>query len=223
MTTNSNRAKTIRGVFALTAVLVLAAACGSETTDFDSGGGGSQGAASGSGGTASGTGGSSSGSNQGGSAQGGSGPNGGSNSGGASSGTSGATATGGTSGSSATGGASGTGQTGGDAGAAAVAGTGGSPATGGNAGAGTGGKGGAGGAPVACSSNLDAMDMCGRLGTSCLCCPIGGPGLACICTTQCTTNADCTDASRPVCNIDKMFTEHGICAPEGFICRWGSN
>ena len=66
------------------------------------------------------------------------------------------------------------------------------------------------------------MDMCGRQGAACLCCPIGGPAQTCICTTACTESAECTDRARPVCNIDKQFTETGICAPEGFICRWGA-
>jgi hypothetical protein len=34
--------------------------------------------------------------------------------------------------------------------------------------------------------------------------------------------ADCTEPSRPTCNIDTQFTERGICTPEGFVCRWGT-
>jgi hypothetical protein len=73
-----------------------------------------------------------------------------------------------------------------------------------------------------CYPDADAMDLCGPRGASCLCCPLGGPAQACICTTQCTTSDDCTEPSRPTCNIDTQFTESGICTPEGFVCRWGT-
>jgi hypothetical protein len=33
---------------------------------------------------------------------------------------------------------------------------------------------------------------------------------------------DCDDPSLPDCNIDTRYTERGICAPSGFVCRWGS-
>jgi len=204
--------------------LVVAPSCGgSRTANFENGGssgagtsgsdsGGSNGTGDGganAGGSAGdGAGGSSSGAAQGGSgAEAGADPKGGSSMGGATSGSAGDVSTGGSSGTSATGGVAGA-QGGGS-------GTGGSQA-------GRGGTAGNGGAPTQCLPESDAMDMCGRLGASCLCCPIGGPMQACICTTSCTSSADCHDASRPICNIDTRYTETGICTPDGFICRWGT-
>jgi hypothetical protein len=45
--------------------------------------------------------------------------------------------------------------------------------------------------------------------TSCVCC--GGFSPGCICSTHCTTNADCTDPVRPVC-------DQGVCSDGAFLC-----
>lgn len=204
----------ILGTLAILGTAALVHGCGSETN--------------GSGGNGAGDGGESgaAGSSTGATSQGGSQSTGGS--GGASSGGSG---TSGTSGSGASGssGASGapSGGDGGTSGGSGSSGEGGGGAGAGGEGGGSAGRAGAGGAgaggaPTTCNPNSDAMDMCGRLGASCLCCPIGGPMETCICTTQCTTDDDCTEPSRPHCNIDTRFTERGICTPEEFVCRWGS-
>lgn len=57
-------------------------------------------------------------------------------------------------------------------------------------------------------------------GLTCSCCPIGGPGQTCICSTPCTSSAQCTDSSRPLCNVDP-FTEMGFCTATDFFCCWG--
>ena len=62
-------------------------------------------------------------------------------------------------------------------------------------------------------------------GTTCECCPAGGPSEHCLCTTRCSTDADCTDPVRPDCNRASGGaggSMTGICAPAGFVCRWGS-
>jgi len=215
--------------WALVGVAVAPGCGGSRSTNFDEGGssgtgasgsdtGGSSGAPSGG---SSGMGGSS-GDAQGGSATGGT-STGGTSTGGTSTGgsTSGGDSTGGvaTGGSSTAGGGAGGNGAGGRAtGGRAMGGA----LAGGMGGVSNAGKGGAGGAPVMCVANSDAMDRCGQSGTSCLCCPLGGPATACICTTQCMTDDDCKDAVRPHCNIDTRFTERGICTPEEFVCRWGT-
>jgi hypothetical protein len=46
-------------------------------------------------------------------------------------------------------------------------------------------------------------------GNSCLCC--GGFVVGCLCTTSCSSDADCTDPTRPVCNA-------GICSDNAPLC-----
>jgi hypothetical protein len=45
--------------------------------------------------------------------------------------------------------------------------------------------------------------------TSCVCC--GGFSPGCICSTNCMTDADCTDPVRPVC-------DQGVCSDGAFLC-----
>ncbi|HJL15563.1 MAG TPA: Hint domain-containing protein [Sandaracinaceae bacterium LLY-WYZ-13_1] len=63
---------------------------------------------------------------------------------------------------------------------------------------------------------------CDEAGTSCECCPAGGPTQRCLCTTTCNGDEDCTDPSRPHCNRPETGIEMGICTPEEFGCAWGS-
>lgn len=66
---------------------------------------------------------------------------------------------------------------------------------------------------------------CDGAGTMCLCCPAGGPLERCLCTTACSTDADCTDASRPLCNRPMGGPgtgRMGICTPRDFACAWGA-
>jgi hypothetical protein len=75
----------------------------------------------------------------------------------------------------------------------------------------------------------DAGPMCGGAsgmiegwcdaGTSCECCPGGGPSQHCLCTTACTSAADCTDAARPTCEIPPGTTT-GFCRPTALFCCW---
>lgn len=59
-------------------------------------------------------------------------------------------------------------------------------------------------------------------GVSCLSCPTGPIGVAYLCTTECASDGDCTDAARPLCNRDTMVTgSTGICTDADTICRWG--
>lgn len=75
-------------------------------------------------------------------------------------------------------------------------------------------------------SGLDAGPRCGvSMGGSCedgalacSCCPAGGPTMHCVCSTPCTTDADCTDAARPTCQ--HAPGEAGFCAPADFTCCW---
>jgi hypothetical protein len=55
-------------------------------------------------------------------------------------------------------------------------------------------------------------------GLSCGCCPAGGPTMNCLCSTPCTTDADCTDAARPTCQHPPDGP--GFCAPAAFTCCW---
>jgi hypothetical protein len=202
--------RSLAGVIVAFGATWLVQGCGSETKNFESGGGsGNQGGAATGGSTA----GTSALGGSGGKGVGGTSTSGGTTAtGGAASGTGGTEPTGG-GGTTATGGESS------GMGGIGPSGGGGTTATGGSAGSQ---NGGAGGAPTACMPNSDAMDLCAREGTSCLCCPIGGPAQACICTTACTTSAECADAARPTCNIDTRYVARGICTPEGFVCRWGA-
>jgi hypothetical protein len=55
-------------------------------------------------------------------------------------------------------------------------------------------------------------------GLSCECCPAGGPTMNCLCSTPCTTDAQCTDPSRPTCQHPPDGP--GFCAPSSFTCCW---
>jgi len=52
-------------------------------------------------------------------------------------------------------------------------------------------------------------------GLDCLCC--GGPGMKCLCTTSCKSDADCKDRSRPTCDRP-VGGGSGLCRPSGFSC-----
>ncbi|MCB9593802.1 MAG: Hint domain-containing protein [Sandaracinaceae bacterium] len=59
----------------------------------------------------------------------------------------------------------------------------------------------------------------------CLSCPFGGPAENYLCTTACSTDADCTDAARPTCNRPTgpgSGGRMGMCTDSSFICRWGA-
>lgn len=70
------------------------------------------------------------------------------------------------------------------------------------------------------------MGMVGACDPSlmCLCCPAGGPAQNCLCTTRCSTDADCMDAARPLCNRPGGAggAPPGICTPTDFPCAWGA-
>lgn len=76
------------------------------------------------------------------------------------------------------------------------------------------------------AAGTDAGPMCGGFttgacgaGTTCECCPAGGPLDRCVCTTTCTTDGDCTDVARPVCEIPPGSTS-GFCRASTFNCCW---
>ncbi len=62
---------------------------------------------------------------------------------------------------------------------------------------------------------------CGLVGTACLGCPAGGPRNHFLCTTACTSDANCTDPARPHCNAPSAGAD-GICTDVGFGCAWGA-
>jgi hypothetical protein len=81
---------------------------------------------------------------------------------------------------------------------------------------------------------VDAGPVCGgnlpgscaaTPGTTCLSCPAGGPAEHYLCTTACTSDAQCTDAARPRCNRPSGgpgVGGAGICTPDTFACAWGA-
>ena len=72
-----------------------------------------------------------------------------------------------------------------------------------------------------CEGNT--FGACTETGTGCECCPAGGPLSNCLCTTTCTTDADCPEPSRPLCNKDMLNPgATGICTPNDFVCAWGA-
>jgi hypothetical protein len=84
----------------------------------------------------------------------------------------------------------------------------------------------------ALDSSLDSGPMCGGSngmmdgwcpsGLMCLSCPTGPIMEAFLCTTICTTDGDCTDASRPHCSIDTFaHATNGICTPTSIHCVYG--
>lgn len=84
--------------------------------------------------------------------------------------------------------------------------------------------------PPDVGAGLDAGPMCGDAmqpgwcpsGLTCLSCPTGPIMEAFLCTTMCTSDADCTDASRPHCAIDTFsHATSGICTPPSITCRFG--
>lgn len=62
--------------------------------------------------------------------------------------------------------------------------------------------------PGTCSASLQ-----------CLSCPSGGTTAQYLCSTACTSNADCTDPARPLCN-QAAAGSTGLCTATGFACRW---
>jgi hypothetical protein len=61
---------------------------------------------------------------------------------------------------------------------------------------------------------------CADPGSSCMCCPINNLMQACLCTTACTSGADCTDLARPFCDQPSVGSP-GICTPMD-MCVWGA-
>jgi hypothetical protein len=64
-------------------------------------------------------------------------------------------------------------------------------------------------------------DSCGA-GSSCLCCPAGGPRSHCLCTTTCRSSADCRDPSLPTCSVNPFGSPSGLCMPDTLRCAWGA-
>jgi len=61
---------------------------------------------------------------------------------------------------------------------------------------------------------------CGASGVSCECCAAGGPAENCLCTTTCTSDADCTDSTRPHCEQPSAGAA-GFCTDAAtFSCCW---
>ena len=59
-------------------------------------------------------------------------------------------------------------------------------------------------------------------GLQCLSCPTGPIMTAYLCTTSCTSDANCTDPSRPHCSINTFGGPRtGICTPPTITCRYG--
>ena len=91
--------------------------------------------------------------------------------------------------------------------------------------AGTGGTGGSGGASGASGSGGSAgfARSCDQLSctgaATCRCCPAGGPAQYCVCTTACTSNADCRDPARPTCDVEGVSSQ-GLCRDASFACCW---
>lgn len=73
-----------------------------------------------------------------------------------------------------------------------------------------------------CMGGMVAACMDGAL--ECLCCPLGGPAMSCLCTTRCSADVECTDPARPFCNRPGAAggVAPGICTPMGFTCNWGA-
>ncbi len=82
-------------------------------------------------------------------------------------------------------------------------------------------------APIA--PGTDAGPMCGETamgwcagGLTCLGCPAGPIMEHYLCTTPCTSNAECADPARPTCSMDMFGGGMGLCVPPGFGCAWGA-
>ena len=59
-------------------------------------------------------------------------------------------------------------------------------------------------------------------GLSCLTCPTGPITDTFLCTTSCTSNAECIDPARPVCAIDLMTPRASFCVPPTLTCIFGA-
>jgi hypothetical protein len=64
-----------------------------------------------------------------------------------------------------------------------------------------------------------ATDNCTG-GLKCLCCGSIGPSPICVCSTPCSSTADCTHANLPSCNKATDAGTGGICTPVGYNCCW---
>ncbi|HEY5374336.1 MAG TPA: hypothetical protein VIK01_11665 [Polyangiaceae bacterium] len=141
--------------------------------------------------------------------------------GGTPAGASGASGSVGTGGSGVTAGAGGAGRAGGSsvAGAGNAGGAGGLGDAGGAAAAGASGAGapGAGGMTNSCTPQASCAGN-----TTCDCCLGPGPTQHCLCTTNCTTDADCIRMApaRPSCDLNPS-NGIGICRDASFACCWG--
>ncbi len=79
------------------------------------------------------------------------------------------------------------------------------------------------------TAGTDAGPACGETmrgtcagGLMCLECPLGPIMVHYLCTTPCTSDAQCTDASRPHCNRETMGGAAGICTTATYVCSWGA-
>jgi len=61
------------------------------------------------------------------------------------------------------------------------------------------------------------------MGSSCQCCPGGGPTQRCTCSVPCTSDADCKDPVLDFCNKPEFGggADKGFCTAKGFRCCWG--
>jgi len=66
--------------------------------------------------------------------------------------------------------------------------------------------------------SLISPGSCSDPNLSCQCCSSGGPLQFCVCTTTCTSDAQCTNPERPVCQRTTGQGQ-GFCAPSGFMCQ----
>lgn len=87
------------------------------------------------------------------------------------------------------------------------------------------------GGPFDAGPDYDAGPMCGdatmgscQVGLDCIGC-LSGPIMEhYLCTTSCTSDTDCTDATRPHCNLPGAMGGGGpgLCTPAGYGCSWGA-
>ena len=87
------------------------------------------------------------------------------------------------------------------------------------------------GAPFDAGPDYDAGPACSEMsmgscpaGLTCIGCPSGPIMEHYLCTTSCTSGADCTDPDRPVCNLPGTLGGGGpgLCTPMGYGCTWGA-
>jgi hypothetical protein len=72
--------------------------------------------------------------------------------------------------------------------------------------------------PILCSDHEPGA--CGTPGEICWCCPGGGASARnCLCSTGCSSDADCHDPDRPACTM-ATGSGTGFCIPRAYVCCW---